>query len=57
MSAHVAIDETPTGWAVVVTDGDDVAIVTDGPAIIVTIKPDADDEAKPLAVTLATASA
>jgi len=52
MSAHITIDQTPTGWRVEVTDGDDVIVETDGPSVAVAVHPDEDDAA-PLNVTLA----
>jgi hypothetical protein len=55
MSANVSVDQTPTGWRVVVKEADEVVIETDGPGIVVAIHPDDDDtSSKPLDVTLAT---
>lgn len=54
MSAHISADQTPTGWRVEVTDGDDVIVETDGPNLSVTIRPENDDAPPtPLDVTLA----
>ena len=53
MSAHITIDQTPTGWRVEVTAGDQVIVETDGPRVAVAVHPDDDDTAvKPLAVAL-----
>ena len=54
MSAVVLIEETTTGWDVTVTDGDNVLIRTEGDKVYVSVAPDDDDHAKPLAVSLET---
>jgi hypothetical protein len=53
MSAHITIDQTPTGWKIEVTEGDQVILETDGPRLALAVHPDDDDTpTKPLDVQL-----
>jgi len=54
MSAHITVDQTPNGWRVEVTEGDDVVVETNGDSLAIAVHPDDDDApGKPLDVSLA----
>lgn len=52
MTAHVCIDQTDTGWDVDVKEAENVLVRFEDGNIYVSVKPDDDDAATPLAVSL-----
>jgi hypothetical protein len=53
MSNRVTIEQTNTGWHVVVTDADSITIDTDGKNVNVKVEPDENEDGAPLVVNLA----
>ena len=52
MTAHVEIEQTEGGWDVTVNEAENVLVRTDGDKIYVSVAPDDDKAAQPLAVSL-----
>lgn len=52
MSAKIRLEETDTGWRLLVRDAEAVYIETDGSRISINLQPDDDDAPTPLDVQL-----